>query len=116
MGSKTGNPGDVIGCDLAPDLQLNLNVRGMPPSATLAINDRSDQLARQGTTVGAICRHIVCSPVFHAYFSNIKQKYGFSAILGCEISTGCCPTEIFFERSLKRFLRINFAYPFFQEV
>ena len=59
MGSKTGNPGDVIGCDLAPDLQLNLNVRGMPPSATLAINDRSDQLARQGTTVGAICRHIV---------------------------------------------------------
>lgn len=51
MNSKSENAKDVIGCDLAPDLQLNLNVRGLPPSATLAINERSDQLAGQGVKV-----------------------------------------------------------------
>ena len=27
-----------------PDINLNLNVRGLPPSATLAINEKSTQL------------------------------------------------------------------------
>jgi aspartate aminotransferase len=51
MSSKTENSADVIGCDLAPDLQLNLNVRGLSPSATLAINERSDELSKQGAKV-----------------------------------------------------------------
>ena len=34
-----------------PDVQLNLNVRGMPLSATLAINERSAELAKEGRTV-----------------------------------------------------------------
>ena len=31
-----------------PDINLNLNVRGLPPSATLAINELSTQLRREG--------------------------------------------------------------------
>jgi aspartate aminotransferase len=34
-----------------PEVQLNLNVRGMPKSATLAINERSAWLERQGRSV-----------------------------------------------------------------
>ncbi len=34
-----------------PDVQLNLNVRGMHPSATLAINERCEVLRRQGRRV-----------------------------------------------------------------
>jgi aspartate aminotransferase len=34
-----------------PDINLNLNVRGLKPSATLAINDRSNELLRQGVTI-----------------------------------------------------------------
>ena len=51
MRLKTDNTKNVVGCDLAPDMQLNLNVRGLPPSATLAINERSDQLRRQGLKI-----------------------------------------------------------------
>ncbi|MGW8325248.1 MAG: hypothetical protein ACWGNI_06050, partial [Desulfobacterales bacterium] len=51
MSFKTENSKDVIGCDLAPDMQLNLNVRGLPPSATLSINERSDRLRKQGLTI-----------------------------------------------------------------
>jgi aspartate aminotransferase len=51
MISKIENAEHAIGCDLAPDLQLNLNVRGLPPSATLAINERSNQLGKQGVAV-----------------------------------------------------------------
>ncbi|RME05878.1 MAG: aspartate aminotransferase, partial [Bacteroidetes bacterium] len=32
-------------------VQLNLNVRGLQPSATLRINERSAELARQGKSV-----------------------------------------------------------------
>lgn len=35
----------------APDIQLNLNVRGLPTSATLAINERSAALQKAGRTV-----------------------------------------------------------------
>ena len=31
-----------------PDINLNLNVRGLPPSATLAINEKSTQLRQEG--------------------------------------------------------------------
>jgi aspartate aminotransferase len=34
-----------------PEVQLNVNVRGMPKSATLAINERSAWLERQGRAV-----------------------------------------------------------------
>ena len=51
MSSKTGNTKGAIGCEMAPDRQLNLNVRGLSSSAILAINDRSDQLAVQGREV-----------------------------------------------------------------
>lgn len=36
MSVHTDNSKEVMGCELAPDMQLNLNVRGLPPSATLA--------------------------------------------------------------------------------
>ena len=51
MSFKNENPKDPIGCDLAPDIQLNLNVRGLSPSATVAINERSDQLRAQGLRI-----------------------------------------------------------------
>lgn len=51
MSFKNENPKDPIGCDLAPDIQLNLNVRGLSPSATVAINERSDQLRTQGLRI-----------------------------------------------------------------
>jgi aspartate aminotransferase len=34
-----------------PDVNLNLNVRGLPPSATLAINERSARLRHEGRQV-----------------------------------------------------------------
>ena len=34
-----------------PDVNLNLNVRGLPQSATLVINEKSDELRRQGRKV-----------------------------------------------------------------
>ena len=38
-------------CEQAPQVQLNLNVRGLSPSATVAINERSDRLRREGRTI-----------------------------------------------------------------
>ncbi|MBT7697712.1 MAG: aminotransferase class I/II-fold pyridoxal phosphate-dependent enzyme [Desulfobacterales bacterium] len=43
--------GQTIGCDQAPEIQLNLNVRGLSPSATVAINERSDQLIKEGREI-----------------------------------------------------------------
>ena len=34
-----------------PDVSLNLNVRGLPQSATLAINEKSDELRKQGKQI-----------------------------------------------------------------
>jgi len=34
-----------------PDINLNLNVRGLPPSATLAINEQSTQLRQEGKLI-----------------------------------------------------------------
>jgi aspartate aminotransferase len=41
----------AAGCDQSPHVQLNLNVRGLRPSATVAINERSDRLRRQGRQI-----------------------------------------------------------------
>lgn len=38
-------------CDSAPDIQLNLNVRGLSPSATVALNERSDKMIREGRII-----------------------------------------------------------------
>ncbi|MCB9895296.1 MAG: aminotransferase class I/II-fold pyridoxal phosphate-dependent enzyme [Planctomycetes bacterium] len=35
----------------APDVQLNLNIRGMKPSATVSINERSNQLLAEGRNI-----------------------------------------------------------------
>jgi len=51
MTKKSEYPGQVLGCDLAPEIQLNLNVRGLSPSATVAINERSDQLRKEGREI-----------------------------------------------------------------
>jgi aspartate aminotransferase len=40
-----------INPDFSPAVHINLNVRGMTPSATVAINERCDQLRRQGRRV-----------------------------------------------------------------
>jgi len=49
-GSKgAGNRGH--GPERSPRVQLNLSVRGLPPSATVAINERSDALRRAGRRI-----------------------------------------------------------------
>lgn len=42
---------DEHGKSQAPDMHLNLNVRGMPPSATVALNERSNALSSAGKQV-----------------------------------------------------------------
>ena len=49
--SKETTPGHAVVCAQAPDKQLNLNVRGLPPSATVAINELSDRLRRSGRKI-----------------------------------------------------------------
>jgi len=51
MSHKADNSKNAMGCDLAPNIQLNLNARGLSPSATIAINERSNQLMKQGLEV-----------------------------------------------------------------
>jgi len=51
MTKKSEHAGREIGCDLAPEMQLNLNVRGLSPSATVAINERSDRLIKEGREI-----------------------------------------------------------------
>jgi aspartate aminotransferase len=36
---------------VGPEVQLNLNVRGLPPSATVAINEISDRLRSEGRRI-----------------------------------------------------------------
>ena len=38
-------------CEPSPDVHLNLNIRGLPLSPTLAINQRCNHLKREGRTV-----------------------------------------------------------------
>ena len=68
---------------IAPDVrplpvQLNLNVRGLKASATLAINERSHELRAQGQTVCKLglgqSPFPVVPPVVEALRSNTFQK------------------------------------------
>ena len=47
----SGDNAIPIGCDQAPEVQLNWNVNGLHPSSTVAINARSDRLRREGRTI-----------------------------------------------------------------
>jgi len=38
-------------CQLKPDVHLNLNVRGLPISATVALNERSNRLISEGRNI-----------------------------------------------------------------
>ncbi|MEJ2613545.1 MAG: pyridoxal phosphate-dependent aminotransferase [Ignavibacteriaceae bacterium] len=61
-----------------PDINLNLNVRGIPQSATLAINERSEQLKREGKKVYKLglgqSPFPVPQPVVDALKINAYQK------------------------------------------
>jgi aspartate aminotransferase len=51
--SRSHSPDGAVPVDTsqAPNVHLNLNVRGLSPSATLAINELSERLTREGRTV-----------------------------------------------------------------
>ncbi len=51
MKTKQGKRKKDFDCTGAPDVQLNLNVRGLFPSATVAINERSDELIKKGRKI-----------------------------------------------------------------
>ena len=51
MATKDEDPAAAIGCEQSPDVQLNLNVRGLRPSATVASNERSHALQQAGRKV-----------------------------------------------------------------
>lgn len=51
MGSSADSSLGSAGAHPGPEMQLNLNVRGLAPSATLAINERCDELLRQGRRI-----------------------------------------------------------------
>jgi len=61
-----------------PDVQLNLNVRGVPRSATLAINERCAEMEREGRTVFRLglgqSPFPVPVPVVEALRRNAHQK------------------------------------------
>lgn len=62
----------------SPDINLNLNVRGLPQSATLEINERSKQLSREGRHVFRLglgqSPFPVPQPVVEALRANAYQK------------------------------------------
>jgi aspartate aminotransferase len=64
--------------DFIPPVHLNLNVRGLSPSATLAINERSDELRRRGREVLKLglgqSPFPVPRPVVEALKANAHQK------------------------------------------
>ena len=61
-----------------PDINLNLNVRGIPQSATLAINEKSEQLKKEGKKVYKLglgqSPFPVPQPVVDALKTNAFQK------------------------------------------
>lgn len=64
--------------DVQKHVSLNLNVRGMPPSATIAINEESDRLRAEGRTVHKLglgqSPFPVPDPVVEALRANAHQK------------------------------------------
>ena len=63
---------------IVPDVHLNLNVRGLSPSSTLAINERSDALRRRGRRIYKLglgqSPFPVPDPVVEALRQNAHQK------------------------------------------
>ena len=62
----------------SPSVQLNLNVRGMPASATVAINERSNELIRAGRTIYKLglgqSPFPVAAPVVEALRTHAGEK------------------------------------------
>ena len=55
----------------SPEVYLNLNVRGMGPSATLAINELSQQLAASGISHSTSPRNVGAKAAFVLAFSAL---------------------------------------------
>ena len=70
--------GSRVGCDQSPHVQLNMNVRGLPTSATVAINERSDRLRSEGRRIFKMglgqSPFPVPPPVVEALRQNAHQK------------------------------------------
>ena len=68
----------IIGQSISPAIQLNLNVRGLGQSSTLAINERSARMEREGREVFRMglgqSPFPVPEPVVEALRSNARQK------------------------------------------
>jgi aspartate aminotransferase len=77
MNKKPPTP-QAARCGQAPPVQLNLNVRGLRPSATVAINERSDRLRREGRRIFKMglgqSPFPVPDPVLKALKENAFQK------------------------------------------
>ncbi len=59
---------------VTPDINLNLNVRGIPLSATLLINEKSNQLRKEGKTVYKLGLGQSPFPVPQSVVDAIKNK------------------------------------------
>ncbi len=55
-------------------VQLNLNVRGLSPSATVAINDRSNELRRQGREIFKLGLGQSLFPVPHSMVEALREN------------------------------------------
>ncbi len=51
MAANDRNGLPELGCEQAPEIHLNPRVRGLAPSATVAINERADRLIREGRRI-----------------------------------------------------------------
>lgn len=64
--------------DRTPDVNLNLNVRGMAPSATVTINERCDELIREGRNIYKLglgqSPFPVAGPVVEELRSHAREK------------------------------------------
>ena len=58
------------------DVHLNLNIRGMRPSATVAINELSDELKRKGRSVFKLGLGQSPFPVPEPVVDSLKQHAG----------------------------------------
>ena len=64
-----------------PDVQLNLNVRGLTPSATVAINERSNALRQQGREIFKLGLGQSPFPVPRIVIEALRQSAGEKAYL-----------------------------------
>ena len=76
--NKQNNPVSAISCDTSPDVQINLNIRGLKPSATVAINEKSNELIKTGRKIYKLglgqSPFPVPQPVIQALQVNAFQK------------------------------------------